>query len=234
MLGCAVTAMPMVATAQSVVTGVVSLAGPDKRGEPPVRNEAFVPRARNALKPTQALNPLPEVVIVLEGGEVPENARKAPSSLTRYVIIGESFDFELLPIVAGAKVEVKNEGKRSPRLYSPTHPDVVPSDPINPKGVRPLESIEAPLQRIEIRDRETPHLRGSVVAFPHALFSSVKNSGRFSIAGVPDGKWTAKVWYRDGWVKMKAVTIEVPQKRGATARIQLPALLETIKPGGGE
>lgn len=217
------------------VSGVIALPAPDQRGEPEVLNTGFVPRARNPLKAPKAFDPLPMLVVALEGGPVDAADTKAPNKPVRYQIIGESFEIPLLPVVVGTKLEIENRGTGSPRLYAPGHADLLESDPINPKGVRPAAPIATALSLIEIRDHDSAHLRGRVVAFPNAYFSTVDDSGRFEIEGVPAGTWKVKIWYRDGWVELpESVTVDVPARRSArSVRIALPVNLETVIPGEG-
>jgi hypothetical protein len=210
------------------VTGTVSLADPAKRSEPPVRSEGFVPRARNALKAPRAFDPLPHIVIVLEGGTPAPEDTEAPGRPVRYTIIGESFEVPILPVVVGSIIEIKNGGKKAPRLYAPGAEDFVPGDPVSPKGERKTKKLDQPLKVFEIRDRESAHLSGRVVAFPHRYFTRVGKDGKFEIKGVAPGTWKVRVWYQDGWVEMPAETIEVEAKREAKIRaLALPARLTT-------
>lgn len=218
----------------SVVSGVIVLSAPDKRGEPPVRNSGFVPRAKNSLKPPRAFNPLPHLVVVLTDGEVSPADAKPGKRPVKYPIIGESFSVPLLPVIAGSVVEIVNKGKRSPRLYSPGNAEFVPSDPINPEGVpRQTETVDEPHAPIELRDRDSAHLRGTIVAFPHAYFALPNDSGRFEIDGVPSGTWKVRVWYRDGWLELPSEDVDVPVKRGARPlRIELPPNLKIANSDG--
>lgn len=215
------------------VTGVVALPAPDRRGEPPVLNEGFVPRARNPLKAPRAFDPLPWVVVVLDGGDVDPADAAPPKTPVRYDVVGESFEVPLLPVVTGAKVEIKNVGKGSPRVYSPQESELLPGDPINPKGVRTSEAIAEPHRLIELRDHDSAHLRGHLVAFHHAYFALPDDSGRFEIAGVPAGTWTVKIWYRDGWIELpQKVTVSVSRRGARSVKVELPANLQPVPPAG--
>ena len=51
-----------------------------------------------------------------------------------------------------------------------------------------------------IRDSEYPHIMISVLVLDSPFFSPLDEKGTFSIANVPDGKATLKVWTRgSGW-----------------------------------
>lgn len=211
------------------VTGTITLADPAKRGEPPIKSAGFVRRARNALKAPRPFDPLPHLVVVLDGGTAAPEDTEPPPQMPRYTIIGESFDVPILPVVAGSAVEIKNNGKGSPRLYSPDRSDLVPGDPVSPKGERKTKKLDKAGVSYEIRDRESAHLTGRIAVFPHRYFARVKPDGKFEIKGVPAGTWKIKVWYADGWVEMPAETIEVVAKKEAKLKqpIALPARLPT-------
>jgi hypothetical protein len=210
------------------VSGTIALPDPAKRGEPPVKSSGFVRRARNALKAPRPFDPLPYLVVVLEGDPAPEDA-EPPPQLPRYTIIGESFDVPILPVVAGSAVEIKNNGKGSPRLYSPDLADLVPGDPVSPKGERKTKKLDKAGASYEIRDRESAHLTGRIAVFPHRYFTRVKPDGKFEIKGVAPGTWKVKVWYVDGWVEVPAETVEVVAKKEAKLKqpIALPPRLPT-------
>lgn len=212
------------------VVGQIALAEPEKRGEPPVKSEGFVPRARNALKPPRPLDPTPQLIIVLEGGTVAPEDSEPPGLAVKYGIIGESFDVPVLPVVVGSVVEIQNLGKNSPRLFSPGAEDLVPGDPINPKGERKTKKIDAAEKVFEIRDRESAHLSGRIVAFKHRYFSRVRPDGKFEIKGVPAGAWKIRVWYGNGWLAAPVESVQVDAKRETKpVKITLPARLN-VKP----
>lgn len=211
------------------VTGTIQLADPAKRGEPPVRSSGFVRRARNALKPPRPFDPLPHLVVVLEGGTPAPEDSEPPPQMQRYTIIGESFDAPILPVVAGSAVEIKNNGKGSPRLYSPEMADLVPGDPVSPKGERKTKKLDKAGASYEIRDRESAHLSGRIAVFPHRYFARVRPDGKFEIKGVAPGTWKVRVWYVDGWVDLPPETVEVAAKKEAKLKqpIALPPRLTT-------
>jgi hypothetical protein len=211
------------------VTGTIALADPAKRGEPPIKSQGFVRRARNALKAPRAFDPTPYLVVVLEGGTPADEDTEPPPQTPRYTIIGESFEVPVLPVVAGSAVEIKNSGKGSPRLFSPDMADLVPGDPVSPKGERKTKKLAKAGTSYEIRDRESAHLSGRIAVFPHRYFARVRPDGKFEIKGVAPGSWKVRVWYLDGWVDVPAETVEVVAKKEAKLKqpIALPPRLNT-------
>mgnify|MGYP003631551867 CR=1 FL=1 len=227
-LGLMLTSSPNVAQSApngQLVTGTVNLPPRASRRPAPQRGQGFVPRAKNPLRPPDGLDPRRNMVVVLEGGPVDEMDKKPRSA--RYSIVGENFDSEILPVIVGGKVEIKNMGSKTPRLYSESNPDVVPSDPINPKGVRVTEAISKAHTPIDIRDRDSVHFLAHVVAFEHAYFSTLGHDGTFSIEGVPAGTWNIKIWHGDGWVtNIPPATVTIAGKRAPKAvEVALPAKL---------
>ena len=116
-------------------------------------------------------------------------------------------------------------------LDSPQLADFVPGDPVGPKGDRKTKKIDTAGKAFEIRDRESAHLSGRVVAFPHRYFARVQADGKFEIKGVAPGPWKGKIWFADGWAEMPAETVEVTAKREAKVKpITLPVGL--VLPSG--
>jgi hypothetical protein len=211
-----------------IVVGTVALAPPEQRGPAPVRNQGFVRRAPNALKPPRAFNPLPQVVVVLDGATPPDEDRQPPAQPVRYTIVGETFEVPLLPVVVGSVVEIRNAGRSAPRLFSPAKQDLVPPDPIGPRGERKTRKIEPPLRLYELRGRESMHLTGGIVAFPSRYVSLVDADGKFAIKDVAPGVWKVRVWYRDGWADVPEETVEVvAKKESKPVKLALPAKLVT-------
>ena len=209
-------------------TVVGQIALDEKRGEPPVRSSGFVPRTKNALRPPRPFDPTPHLVIVLEGGTAAPEDTEPPGLAVKLNIIGESFDTPVLPVVVGSVVEVQNQARNSPRLYCPTAEGLVPGDPINPKGERKTKKIDKAETAYEIRDRESAHLSGRIVAFPHKYFARVKPDGKFEITGVPAGSWKVKVWYRDAYLETPVETVQVEAKRPTKPiKLAIPARLPT-------
>jgi len=210
------------------VVGTVSLDAPDRQSPAAARNQGFVPRAANALRPPRAFDPRPYIVIVLDGATPPAEDRQAPGQPVRYTIIGESFEQPLLPVVTGSVVEVRNAGRGSPRLYSPQKSDLVRADPIAPRGERQTKKIEPAHQGFELRDRDSVHLRGRIVAFPHRYITLLAPDGRFTIKDVAPGTWKVRVWYRDGWADLAEQTVEVAAKQETKpVKLSLPVKLMT-------
>lgn len=206
------------------VVGTIAL--DEKRAEPPVRSTGFVPRTRNALRPPRPSDPTAHLVVVLDGGTAAPEDTEPPGLSVKYSIIGESFDAPILPVVVGSIVEIQNQARGAPRLYSPDGEDLVPGDPINPKGARKMKKIETAGKAFEIRDRESAHLSGRIVAFPHRYFARVKPDGKFEIPGVPPGSWKVKVWYVNGWLETPVETVQVEAKRPTKpVKLAIPARL---------
>lgn len=220
----------------TTVTGVVELADLASRPERPVRSRGFVRRVRGPLKPPQKADPRDQMVVVLEGGPVHEDDKKPPSGTQRYVLVGESFASPVFPFVAGADVEIKNAGHASPRLHAPGRAELIDEAPLSPKGVRPIrEKLTEPLAAVEIRDRDSAHIRGQLLPMPHSYFSLVGEDGKYEIEGVPAGEWRVRLWYRGGFVQLsKPVTVEVSGRSSKAPTIKLPPSPKSAPPADSE
>lgn len=208
------------------VEGQLELPPVQSRKAAPKRGEAYVPRAKNPLRPPNGLDPRIEMVVVLDGGPVDEVDKKPHPA--RYDIIGENFITQILPVLVGGKVEIRNLGTRAPRLYSETIPDVVPNDPISRKGVRSTLAITEANKAIDIRDQDSVHFIAHVVAFDSPYFAVPNFNGDIQIEGVPAGTWNVKVWYRDAWVtNLPETSVTVSTKKPTKFKVTLPAKITT-------
>lgn len=179
-----------------------------KLGKPPKRNLGFVSRVANPLKKVKTFEPRPYMVVVLVGGEIPEEAKQPPKQALEYTLVGESFARPLFPILIGTEVDIRNRGIGAPTLYSPDAPDQISGEVLNPSGIENVEITTAD-KVIRIVDKSSPHLEGRIVAFSSPYFAAVDSQGHYEIEDVPEGTWTVRVWYKDGWLDREDEQIEV-------------------------
>lgn len=208
----------------STVTGVVELADLAQRPERPVRSRGFVRRIRGPLKPPKKADPRDRIVVVLQGGPVAAEDKKPPSGRLRYEVIGESFVSPVFPFVAGAEIELRNSSDSPKRLWAPENEKLIDDAPLGPKRTRAIAGkLTEPLAAVEIRDRDSAHLRGELLPLPHPYFSLLDSSGRYEIKGVPAGTWKVKLWYRGGFIDLGGqVTVEVSGHASKAPTIKLP------------
>lgn len=201
---------------------------PNRLGKPPERNQGFLPRIENPLRPVKRFDPLPGFVVVLEGGPVSDSDRVPSEQAVVYELLGASFEAPILPVLAGAQVELKNRSFDTPTLVTPDAPGVLDGVSLAPRAVHAFRVTE-PLKPITIRAQGSPHLQGTVVAFPHRYFARVDERGNFEIPDVPPGEWTVRVWYRGGWLEDVAKRVQVGPKRvGVT--VEVSPVLKVVAP----
>ncbi len=195
---------------------------PNRLPKSPVRNQGFVERIENPLRPVKRIDPLPFFIVVLEGGPVAD-ADREPTETVRYQLVGESFEVPLLPVVVGTQVELKNVGFGAPLLSTPEQPSLLEELVLDPRRVEAFR-VDTAYQPVVIRAAGSAHLEGRVVAFPHRYFSRVDERGRFDISNVPPGEWRARIWYRDGWLAGADTTVQVGTKRSTVTLTASPVL----------
>lgn len=200
---------------------------PNRLPKPPERNQGFLPRIENPLRPVKRFDPLPWFVVVLEAGPVSDAPPPAEQAVV-YELIGASFAAPILPVLVGAQVELKNRSYDTPTLSTPDAPGVLDSVELKPRAVHAFRVAE-PHKPLVIRAEGSPHLQGRVVAFPQPYFARVDERGSFEIDGVPPGEWTARIWYRDGWLEDVAQRITVGPKRSVVT-IQVSPVLKVKAP----
>jgi hypothetical protein len=165
---------------------------------PPARHLGFLPPIENPIVELRPFDPLPECFVYLEDG--PPGADLGTGSRTAVIWQLESHSFSppLLPVVSGGNVEIANVGRETHLLLAPGREDLLPNDPIGPGSSRMI-GVPGEGEAIRIVSRASPHLEGRVVPLPSRYFSRLDRNGRFKIDQVPAGRWTLRVWYRDGW-----------------------------------
>jgi hypothetical protein len=211
-------------TAAADVTGKVSLTG--TAGRPELRGKGFLERTENPFLGGRMFDPMPHLVVVLIGDGLPV----PPTPQIKWKLLGESFEKPVLPVIAGTEVVIRNEGRRSPSLYIEGDEDLLPKTPLNPKGERAFKAGD-PGTVHEVRDGDTPHLAGAVVVMPTAYFATPGKDGSFAIktAGLPDGSYTIKVWYKTGWIDGVAEAVQLDDEK-AKKDITLPPGLKLAAP----
>jgi hypothetical protein len=205
---------------------------PKKRIKPPIKSQGFVKRKANPIMETQRFDPRPNIVVVLDGGPVGAEDKEPDRSGVKWRLLGESFDIPLLPIVFKTEIDLKNTGHGSPALYSPQDDDMIKPDPISPGGVRTF-TVDEPGKAFELRARNTSHLVGRVIAFPHRFFARLDDNGRFEIKNVPEGNWKVKLWYKDGYLET-TTDVEIGRRDKKIDPIKLPASIAPDSAGAGD
>lgn len=176
---------------------------------PPVEARGFLPRAENQLAPVRSLNVTSQMIIVLEGSEIPA----AATGQVVIELLGESFSRRVVGAPAGAEVVIKNVSKTARTLVAAEDPKLVPQGPINPTGPKSFR-VEAPGKVYTIGDKDAPHLKVRVVTLNTPFYGYVDDAGRYTIQDVPPGSYKLKIWYADGWIQRPDDAVEV--KSGKT------------------
>lgn len=182
--------------------------------EPEARHLGFMARVKTPIAELRPYDPRPECFVFLDGAAPPGG----PTGGVTWNLGSASFSPPLLPVIKGQPVLVKNIGKVTHPLFSPDQADLFGGEatPVGPGGDRRAAPAEAE-KVIRIRSKEAPHVEGRLVALAHRLFSRIGRDGSFSVKDVPNGRYTAKVWCKDGWTSA-ALAVDVAPRM---ARIKL-------------
>ncbi len=194
-------------------------------GKRPQVGKAYLARIDNPLVPVKPVDPMPFIVVVLhkDGLVLP------PSPQYQLELRGESFDRPLLPVVAGAEVEIRNQknSRKSPTLFVDGQPDLLAETPLNPGATRAFK-VGSDVDRVLfLRDAKMPNLQATILVLSTPYFATPDADGKYAIKGVEPGKYTVKVWYRDGWVEGSETTVDVDAKDASTKNLELKSLTTT-------
>ncbi len=212
------------ANAGVTVEGEISVPAAGVR-EPAAQYIGFIDRIPNPITGLRPFDPRPESFVYLDGGPGGADASKVEANKTiTWNLQSETFTPPIMPVLIGMPITIKNVGKNTQPLTADTASVFSGTDAIGPGGVRPL-AIKETGKAIIIRSTDSPHLEGRVVALPTKYFAAIKRDGTFKIEDVPAGKYTLRVWYRDGWLTSADKPIEVTAKM-EKVKIALPEKLE--------
>ena len=188
--------------------------------EPTPKHEGYIKRIKNPITELRPFDPRPDCFVYLDGGPATEDASKPQGQQTLKVGVA-AFSPPLLPVVVGTEVLIKNISRTTHPLFSPDAADVLDSEaPLGAGGDRKA-TVKQPFQVIRLLSREAPHLEGRLIGVPTKYFARLDRAGAFKIDDVPPGKWTIKIWYRDGWLPTTQV-VDVVAKGTPRVKITLP------------
>jgi hypothetical protein len=223
-------AIAVAAPGNPTVEGRVELP-PGGVKEPEVQYAGFIDRIPNAITELRPYDPRPECFVFLDGGPAGPDASTPPPTAVSWRLFASNFQVPILPVVVGANVEIKNISQTTHPLFAVDKPDALTSDPIGPGGTRTVKASD-PGKALVIRSKDQPHLEARLVALPTKYFSRLKKDGTYSVEDVPPGKWTLKVWCKDGWIPVnKSIDVGAKTPR---ADVTLPERLEPIAPKAGK
>jgi hypothetical protein len=155
-----------------------------------------------------------ETVVVLENVK----GAKAPSARTITIELGGLDARPRLVITGpGSVIELKNTGRVRHELSTPEKPTVMQLETLLPNQTR-RQRFDAVGDYV-IRDSEYPHIMISVIVVGTTYFSAVDDKGAFSIANVPDGTATLKVWARGKWVAEQQIDASTLGKEELTIKV---------------
>lgn len=163
------------------------------------------------------VDPHADAVVVLDG------APSAPVSPTTVTVSlhGLRLDPRVTVIQVGGAVEFKNEDRVRHALYIERGTSMMPATPTEVgQSRRQVFSAEG---EFHIRDREYPHIEGTVVVVSSPYVARLDARGRFKL-DAPPGRYTLRLFFERAWVvsrplilgpRTPEVTVEVPAGPGA-------------------
>jgi hypothetical protein len=175
-----------------IVVGHLDLPPASGRTAPPARG--FVTPQPNLLAPPRAYDPSPWMAVVLDGDTPAIAGRQITLDL-----VGERFSNQVIAIPLGTDLVIKNMSKTPRFLTVAESPTLLDSKVLNPSGTTTLKPVKIG-DVYTIRDTESSHVSCTVVVTKSGLIADVGADGKFDMSGIPDGKYTLKVFYRSGWI----------------------------------
>jgi hypothetical protein len=192
-----------------VALALVAVAGPADAGpidgklvlppggapRPTAHGRGFLDPVDNPLLPVRAAEPFRSMAIVLEGGAATPPA--VPTVQVAWDVLGDSFARPLIVVRIGTELKITNRGHGTPILTAVGQPALIAKKPLNPSGELVFNVGTEP-RVLEIVDETAPHLRGRVLVTASTQVALPDANGKFTLADVPPGAWTLRVFYAAG------------------------------------
>jgi hypothetical protein len=160
-------------------------------------------------------DPRTEVVVVLEGGEKPEDKDEKPTLTVE--LHGLRADPKVLVAPLGATVVFKNSDRVPHSLYIDNAQTLMGPEQTPANRTREVK-LFAPAE-YQVRDEEFPHLVCTIVVPASGRAAAVDDKGTFRL-DVPEGKYTLKVYWRGAWVLTQPLEVG---PRTTDIALQVPA-----------
>jgi hypothetical protein len=215
--------VPAVSLAGSV-TGKLDLP-PTPPERPAAATRGFLDRVDNPLKELRAVNPTPNLVVVLEGGDKP-----SPVQQRVWDLLGDSFDHPLIAVPAGIEVVIKNSSPNAHTLVAAEDPNLITKGALNPPPGSKSFHVGAAGAVYHISDPGAPYLKGKIIVVaPNSYVASPDEAGKFELADVPEGTYKVRVYYAGpeghaGWIEhTDDVPVTVPAKGKVDINPKIPA-----------
>jgi plastocyanin len=158
-------------------------------------------RVENGLLPVQpAADARGEAIVVLE----PATPSKADPPTVVVELKGLRMEPRVLAVPVGATVQFKNVDRGPHTLFVEKGSSMMAPEPTPAGQTRQQRFLAA--GEYKVRDDEYPHLWGMILAVPSPYSAPADAGGSFKI-DAPDGKYTARVWWRGAWVLSQPVTV---------------------------
>jgi plastocyanin len=175
------------------VKGVIKL--PDEQRAEPVSGSW---RIENGLLPVlPSAEARGEAVLVLE----PASPAKTEPPTIAVELHGLRMDPRVLAVPVGATVQFKNSDRVPHTLYITS---LMPPEP-TPAGQTRSQKLAA-AGEYPVRDEEYPHVQGTILAVESPYSATADAGGAFKL-DAPEGRYTARVWWRGAWVLSQPVTV---------------------------
>jgi plastocyanin len=157
-------------------------------------------RVENGLLPVLPPDAQGDAVVVLESA----TPAKAEPPVVTVELHGLRLDPRTLAVPVGATVQFKNSDRVPHTLYIERETTLMPPEPTPAGQTRPQKFLTA--GEYHLRDQEYPHVSGTVLVVASPYAGIADGSGAFKI-DAPEGKYTAKVWWRGAWVLSQPVNV---------------------------
>jgi hypothetical protein len=187
---------------------------------PPMSPQGFVARSENALQQPQPPPLAPLVFVVLEG------TTAAPAPQVNWDLVGESFSHTVVAAMAGAEVVIKN-ASRTPRNLTCAEDSKLLGEVINPSGAKTIHVEKDKTYTIRVAD--APYVWGRIIVTGTPYIGYIDATGKFEIPEVPEGSYTLRVYYKDGWLDVSQPVNIAAKAKTESVTVKVAALKTQAK-----
>ena len=163
-------------------------------------------------------NTVQYVVVYVSAGDQPG---PAPAAVVRYDQKGCEYVPHVAVMEAGQPLEIYNDDQTAHNIHplAKVNPEWNKSQP---PGTPPIKATWDKPEFIPVKCNIHPWMHGYFVVLSTTHYGVTGNDGKFSLAGLPPGKYTVTAWQEKFGSQSQEVT--VPASGAATANFEFKAL----------
>lgn len=152
-------------------------------------------------------NTLKNVFVYVKGG-LPKREHAAPSSPVKLDQVGCRYTPHVLGVMVGQPIEIDNSDETLHNVHALPKNSRPFNLPFPRKGLKRTQSFSAPEVMVKVRCDVHNWMSAYIGVLDHPYFAVTDDQGRFSIPGLPAGKYDIEAWHEKYGASTLKVTVD--------------------------